>query len=76
MIKIFNLGKLAFSKMKDELESEQWYDTLYSDGTPDCVCIELNENVIFKTWGEEHMIDFAGEKTFFYSDDYERIEII
>jgi hypothetical protein len=76
MFRVYNLGKLALHKITDELETERWYDTLWSDGTEDCVNVELNENVIFKAYGsEEYMIDLGGEKSFFYSDDFERIEI-
>lgn len=76
MLRIYNLSNLAMHKITYELETERWYDTLWSDGTPDCVNVELNENVIFKFYGgEEFMIDLGGEKTFFYSDDFERIEI-
>lgn len=76
MFRIYNLSNLAMHKISYELETERWYDTLWSDGTPDCVNVELNENVIFKSYGgEEFMLDLGGEKTFFYSDDFERIEI-
>ena len=76
MIRILNLSRLCLRKFTEELETERWYDTMWSDGTPDCVNVELNENVIFKSYGgEEFMLDLGGEKTFFYSDDFERIEI-
>lgn len=76
MFRIYNLSNLAMHKITYELESERWYDTLWSDGTPDCVNVQLGENVIFKSYGEEEfMLDLGGEKTFFYSDDFERIEI-
>lgn len=75
MIRILNLSRLCLRKITEELETERWYDTMWSEGVDDCVCIELNENVIFKTWGEEFMIDLGGQKSFFYSDDFERIVI-
>ena len=76
MFRIYNLSNLAMHKISYELETERWYDTLWSDGTPDCVNVELNENVIFKSYGgEEFMLGLGKGKTFFYSDDFERIEI-
>ena len=75
MIRIINLSVTCLKRMTDEFESEMWYDTLWSGELEDLVNIELNENAILKAWKDEVMIDFAGEKVFFYTDDFERIEI-
>ena len=72
---IFNLGRLTLKRISEELETELWYTTLWSDGTDDCVCIELDEECILKAFSDEIMLDFKGTKTFFYGDDFERIEL-
>lgn len=76
MIKILNLNTACLNRITYEMESEMWYDSLWTGDAEDLVNIELNENVILKAWSEEIMIDFAGEKVFFYKDDFERIQIV
>ena len=72
-ITIVGLDNLCKDRISYELETEMWYDTLYEEGEMQCVI--LNENVIFKCWTEEVMIDYGGSKVFFYRDDFKEIMI-
>ena len=75
MIRIYNLSRVYLDIISQELETERWYTTLWSHGEKDYVSVELYKNVIFKCWDDECMIDLGGKKTFFHSEDFERIEI-
>lgn len=72
-ITIYGLDPIARKKMTYELETDTWYDTFFIEG--ECENVVLNENVILKMWADELMIDFGGEKTFFYRDDFREIDI-
>ena len=72
-ITIVGLDNLCKDRITYELETEMWYDTLYVEGEMQNVV--LNENVIFKCWTDEIMLDYGGEKVFFYRDDFKEIMI-
>lgn len=72
-ITIVGLDNLCKDRISYELETEMWYDTAYAEGEMQSYI--LNENTIFKCWTDEVMIDFGGEKVFFYRDDFKEILI-
>ena len=72
-IVIEGIEPLCKERITYELETEQWYDTLYVEGEMKSVI--LNENVIFKCWTDEVMLDYGGSKVFFYRDDFKEIRI-
>ena len=72
-ITIYGLEPKCKERITYELETDMWYDTFFTEG--ECENVVLNENVIFKCRQDEAMIDFGGEKVFFYRDDFREINI-
>ncbi len=83
-----NLQKLSFEMLSSVGEAKSCFiesmakarindfesaNTLYEEGEMQNYI--LNENVIFKCWTDEVMLDFGGEKVFFYRDDFKEIMI-